>query len=172
EPRWLRFEEVDGSGGGWRRTVASESILLLLSQVRSADRRFGQVLLRFKDSVLIPNMLQDSPLIEEIVTCLNSKLFMHFNHILDVCLVSATLPNEILEMTSKFMTDPVRILVKRDELTLEVYQVIKECERLTMNRRLEDGSIVGKTDTYVLMNLTRKLSVHICSLKSAPMFSE
>lgn len=39
---------------------------------------------------------------------------------LQVCLVSATLPNEILEMTSKFMTDPVRILVKRDELTLEV----------------------------------------------------
>lgn len=36
-----------------------------------------------------------------------------------VVLVSATLPNEILEMTSKFMTDPIRILVKRDELTLE-----------------------------------------------------
>ncbi|KAL0330962.1 UNVERIFIED_CONTAM: Eukaryotic initiation factor 4A-3 [Sesamum angustifolium] len=38
---------------------------------------------------------------------------------LQVVLISATLPNEILEMTSKFMTDPVRILVKRDELTLE-----------------------------------------------------
>lgn len=37
-----------------------------------------------------------------------------------VVLISATLPNEILEMTSKFMTDPVKILVKRDELTLEV----------------------------------------------------
>ncbi|MCH83647.1 DEAD-box ATP-dependent RNA helicase 2-like, partial [Trifolium medium] len=36
-----------------------------------------------------------------------------------VCLISATLPHEILEMTNKFMTDPVRILVKRDELTLE-----------------------------------------------------
>ena len=35
-------------------------------------------------------------------------------------LVSATLPHEVLEMTHKFMTDPVRILVKRDELTLEV----------------------------------------------------
>lgn len=32
---------------------------------------------------------------------------------------SATLPHDILEMTNKFMTDPVRILVKRDELTLE-----------------------------------------------------
>jgi ATP-dependent RNA helicase len=36
-----------------------------------------------------------------------------------VVLVSATLPAEVLEMTSKFMTDPMRILVKRDELTLE-----------------------------------------------------
>lgn len=36
-----------------------------------------------------------------------------------VVLVSATLPHEILEMTKKFMTDPIRILVKRDELTLE-----------------------------------------------------
>ena len=36
-----------------------------------------------------------------------------------VVLVSATLPVEVLDMTSKFMTDPIRILVKRDELTLE-----------------------------------------------------
>jgi ATP-dependent RNA helicase len=33
--------------------------------------------------------------------------------------VSATLPQEILEMTTKFMNDPIKILVKRDELTLE-----------------------------------------------------
>ena len=30
-----------------------------------------------------------------------------------ILLISATLPHEILEMTSKFMTDPVRIIVKR-----------------------------------------------------------
>ena len=36
-----------------------------------------------------------------------------------VVLVSATLPVEVLDMTRKFMNDPVRILVKRDELTLE-----------------------------------------------------
>ena len=33
--------------------------------------------------------------------------------------VSATLPNEILEMTNLFMNEPVKILVKRDELTLD-----------------------------------------------------
>jgi ATP-dependent RNA helicase len=36
-----------------------------------------------------------------------------------VVLVSATLPHEVLELTHKFMTDPVLVLVKRDELTLE-----------------------------------------------------
>ncbi len=36
-----------------------------------------------------------------------------------VVIVSATLPTEILEMTQKFMKDPVKILVKRDEITLE-----------------------------------------------------
>lgn len=35
-----------------------------------------------------------------------------------VALVSATLPPDVLEMSDKFMTDPVSILVKRDELTL------------------------------------------------------
>jgi len=36
-----------------------------------------------------------------------------------VCLFSATMPEEVLTMTGKFMNDPKRILVKRDELTLE-----------------------------------------------------
>ncbi|KRX54526.1 Eukaryotic initiation factor 4A-III [Trichinella sp. T9] len=38
---------------------------------------------------------------------------------IQVVVISATLPHEILEMTGKFMTEPIRILVKRDELTLE-----------------------------------------------------
>lgn len=36
-----------------------------------------------------------------------------------VVLFSATLPHDVLEMTTKFMSDPIRILVKRDELTLD-----------------------------------------------------
>ena len=39
-----------------------------------------------------------------------------------VVLLSATLPASVLEITRKFMNDPVRILVKRDELTLEGIQ--------------------------------------------------
>lgn len=36
-----------------------------------------------------------------------------------VVLLSATMPADVLEVTKKFMRDPVRILVKKEELTLE-----------------------------------------------------
>ncbi|KAG2374437.1 hypothetical protein C9374_010721 [Naegleria lovaniensis] len=36
-----------------------------------------------------------------------------------IVLISATLPAEVLEITQQFMTDPIKILVKRDEITLE-----------------------------------------------------
>merc|ERR1711879_573472 len=39
-----------------------------------------------------------------------------------VCLFSATMPPAILDLTEKFMRNPVRILVKKDELTLEGIQ--------------------------------------------------
>jgi len=35
------------------------------------------------------------------------------------CLFSATMPSDVLDVTSHFMRDPIKILVKRDELTLE-----------------------------------------------------
>merc|ERR1712238_623255 len=36
-----------------------------------------------------------------------------------VCLFSATMPLDVLEVTQRFMREPVRILVKKAELTLE-----------------------------------------------------
>jgi len=36
-----------------------------------------------------------------------------------VVLISATLPQDVLDMTKKFMNEPIKVLVKRDELTLE-----------------------------------------------------
>ena len=46
-------------------------------------------------------------------------LLADMSFILQVGVFSATLPPEALEITKKFMSKPVRILVKRDELTLE-----------------------------------------------------
>lgn len=41
---------------------------------------------------------------------------------LQVVLISATLPADVLEMTRKFMTEPFSILVKRDEVTVDSIQ--------------------------------------------------
>jgi translation initiation factor 4A len=50
------------------------------------------------------------------------RIFKMLPSAVQVCLFSATIPPEILELTKKFMRDPVRILVKKDELTLEGIQ--------------------------------------------------
>ena len=39
-----------------------------------------------------------------------------------ICLFSATIPDEIIELTTKFMKDPEKVLVKKEELTLEGIQ--------------------------------------------------
>jgi ATP-dependent RNA helicase len=47
------------------------------------------------------------------------EIYQYLPHDTQVVLVSATLPKECLDMTSKFMTNPVKLLVKRDEITLD-----------------------------------------------------
>jgi ATP-dependent RNA helicase len=74
-----------------------------------------------------------------------------------VCLISATLPHEILEMTSKFMTDPIRILVKRDELTLEgIKQFFVAVER-------EEWKFDTLCDLYDTLTITQ--AVIFCNTK-------
>ena len=66
-----------------------------------------------------------------------------------VVLVSATMPNDVLEMTTKFMNDPVRILVKRDELTLEgIKQFFVAVEK-------EEWKFDTLTDLYDILTITQ-----------------
>jgi len=46
-------------------------------------------------------------------------VYRYLPHATQVVVVSATLTPDVLTMTKKFMNDPIRILVKRDEITLE-----------------------------------------------------
>lgn len=46
-------------------------------------------------------------------------VFRHLPEDIQVALFSATMPSDILELTTQFMRHPKRILVKKDELTLE-----------------------------------------------------
>lgn len=47
------------------------------------------------------------------------EVFKHLPQDVQVALFSATMPSDILELTTQFMRNPRRILVKKDELTLE-----------------------------------------------------
>jgi superfamily II DNA/RNA helicase len=47
------------------------------------------------------------------------NIFQCLSNNVQVCLFSATLPDGIVDITSKFIKNPLRILVKSDELTLE-----------------------------------------------------
>jgi ATP-dependent RNA helicase len=74
-----------------------------------------------------------------------------------VVVVSATLPNDVLQMTSKFMTDPIRILVKRDELTLEgLKQYFIDVEK-------EDWKFDTLCDLYDTLTITQ--AVIFCNTK-------
>ncbi|KAF5103509.1 hypothetical protein DV451_001400 [Geotrichum candidum] len=75
-----------------------------------------------------------------------------------VVIVSATLPNDVLHLTTKFMTDPVRILVKRDELTLEgLKQYFIAVEE-------EDWKFDTLCDLYDTLTITQ--AVIFCNTKS------
>merc|ERR1712196_626843 len=68
-----------------------------------------------------------------------------------VCLFSATMPNEILELTTKFMRNAVRILVKTDELTLEgIRQFYVAIEK-------EDWKLDTLCDLYETLTITQAI---------------
>jgi len=77
-----------------------------------------------------------------------------------VVLVSATLSREVLEMTQKFMTDPIRILVKRDELTLEdikQFFVAVEEEEWKFNTLCDIYDTLTITQAVIFCNTKKKV---------------
>jgi len=68
-----------------------------------------------------------------------------------VALFSATMPSEVLDVTQKFMRDPVRILVKRDELTLDgIKQFYIAIER-------EEWKLDTLCDLYETLTITQAI---------------
>lgn len=66
-----------------------------------------------------------------------------------VVLLSATMPADVLDVTTRFMREPIRILVKRDELTLEgIKQFYIGVER-------EDWKLDTLCDLYETLTITQ-----------------
>ena len=64
-----------------------------------------------------------------------------------ICLFSATLPDEIMELTKNFMDDPVKVLVKKEQLTLEGIQ------QFYINVKHNDWKYGVITDLYDTINV-------------------
>ena len=69
-----------------------------------------------------------------------------------ILLFSATMPKEIIDMTTKFMKDPARILVKNEELTLEgikqYYVFLKEEAKLDVLLQIYRGIEIAQAIIY------------------------
>jgi len=77
-----------------------------------------------------------------------------------VALFSATMPLEILEITSRFMQDPIRILVKRDELTLEgikQFYIAVEREEWKLDTLCDLYETLTITQAIIYCNTRRKV---------------
>ncbi|KAI9144723.1 P-loop containing nucleoside triphosphate hydrolase protein [Paraphysoderma sedebokerense] len=77
-----------------------------------------------------------------------------------VVLISATMPKDVLEVTQKFMRDPIRILVKRDELTLEgirQFYVAVEQEEWKLDTLCDLYETVTITQAVIFCNTRRKV---------------
>jgi translation initiation factor 4A len=78
-------------------------------------------------------------------------IFKYLPPHVQVALFSATMAPDILDLTSKFMRDPVRILVKKDELTLEgIRQFYIAIEK-------EDWKLDTLCDLYESLTITQAI---------------
>lgn len=77
-----------------------------------------------------------------------------------VVLLSATMPADVLEVTKKFMRDPIKILVKRDELTLEgikQFYIAVEKEEWKLDTLCDLYETVTITQAVIFCNTRRKV---------------
>jgi translation initiation factor 4A len=88
------------------------------------------------------------------------EVFQLLSQDTQVVLLSATMPADVLEVTKKFMRDPVRILVKRDELTLEgikQFYIAVEKEEWKLDTLCDLYETVTITQAVIFCNTRRKV---------------
>jgi len=87
-----------------------------------------------------------------------------------VVLISATMPQEVLDMTRKFMNDPVKVLVKRDELTLEgikQFFIAVEKEEWKFDTLCDLYDTLTVTQAVIFCNTKRKVDWLTAKMREA-----
>lgn len=89
------------------------------------------------------------------------NIFQHFNNNIQVALFSATLPDHIQGITSKFMRDPVKIQVRAEQLTLEgisQYYVAIEDDRQKYLTLKDLYSFMSVSQCIIYANSVKRVS--------------
>lgn len=87
-------------------------------------------------------------------------VFQYLPANVQVCLFSATMPLEILNLTSRFMRDPVKILVKKEQLTLDgikQFYVAVEREEYKLDTLCDLYETLTITQAIIYCNTRRKV---------------
>ena len=87
-------------------------------------------------------------------------IFRHLPETTQVILLSATMPVDVLEVTKRFMRDPIRILVKKEELTLEgikQFYVAVEREEWKLDTLCDLYETLTITQAVIFCNTRRKV---------------
>jgi translation initiation factor 4A len=88
------------------------------------------------------------------------EVFRYLPATVQVGLFSATMPVDVLEITQKFMRDPIRILVKKDELTLEgikQFYIAVEKEEWKLDTLCDLYETLTITQAIIYCNTRRKV---------------
>uniref|UniRef100_A0AAQ5X0Q3 RNA helicase n=1 Tax=Amphiprion ocellaris TaxID=80972 RepID=A0AAQ5X0Q3_AMPOC len=88
------------------------------------------------------------------------EIFQKLSTNIQVVLLSATMPADVLEVTKKFMRDPIRILVKKEELTLEgikQFYINVEREEWKLDTLCDLYETLTITQAVIFLNTRRKV---------------
>ena len=113
------------------------------------------------------------------------NIFQHFNQDIQVAIFSATMPPDVLELTNKFMKDPVKIILKNEELSLDgIQQYYLACvgdnDKFDMLKRLFSFVSVSQCIIYCnnvnrvndLQNAMNREGFSVCCIHSSMSKSE
>ena len=96
-------------------------------------------------------------------------IFRTLPETVQVCLFSATMTEETLEITKRFMNDPKKILVKRDELTLEgikQFYISVEREEWKFDTLCDLYETLNITQAVIFCNTRRKVDILTDKMKA------
>lgn len=88
-------------------------------------------------------------------------VFRNLNSEVQVILLSATMPESVLQVSKKFMRDPARILVKKEELTLEgikQFYVFVEIEDWKLGTLCDLYNTLSIAQSVIFCNTRRKVN--------------